>query len=286
MKTERSSAPHSAQAERKHRQGEAKPTLLLLPGMVCNHRAWTAQIEALADVVEPCAVAYGSARSMTEMATVALHQAPRRFLLAGHSMGGRVAMEVFRLAPERVLGLCLMGTEHRSCPEGQQGERELAGRQALLRTAREEGMQAMAQSWLPHLIPASRQHDRHLVEAILQMIAEHSPEQLEAHIEAGANRPDSSPLLPCIQVPTLVLAGVDDAIRPVSAHREMAALIPGCQLRIVDHCGHMLTMEQPHAVNFAMRDWIVRSLASPIHMPDTMAPTSRLTSTNNKRTTA
>ncbi|WP_082321502.1 alpha/beta fold hydrolase [Stutzerimonas stutzeri] len=240
---------------------EPKPILLLLPGMICNHRVWAAQAEALSDLVEPCVAVYGPERSVTEMAVAVLRQSPQRFLLAGHSMGGRVAMEMLRLAPERVRGLCLMGTECKPCPAGQQGMQELASRHQLLQIAYADGMPAMAQAWLPRLIAASRLPDRSLANEILQMIADHSPEQLEAHIEAGASRPDSSTQLSSIRVPTLVLAGAEDALRPVAAHREMAALIPDCQLQIISDCGHMLPMEQPCVVNAAMRNWIVRSLA-------------------------
>ncbi|WP_437884341.1 alpha/beta fold hydrolase [Pseudomonas sp. LRF_L74] len=243
--------------------GVQRPVLLLLPGMVCNHRAWSAQIEGLADLAEPCVIDYGLARSLDGMARHVLAQAPTHFYLAGHSMGARVAMEVARQAPQRVLGLCLIGTEHRASPPGEQGRQEQAGRMALLDTANRHGMQRMAEDWLPHLLPQERQGDTALTSEILAMIAEHSPEQLAAHIDAGANRPDASELLPTLHMPTLLLAGSEDRIRPPQAHRDMAQRLPDCRLEIIQRCGHMLTLERPEAVNEAMRAWLQRCLRAP-----------------------
>lgn len=237
-----------------------KPALILLPGMVCNARAWRLQVKHLADLVELQVADYQLARSLTDMAKRVLEHAPDYFLIAGHSMGGRVAMEIVRLAPERVLGLCLIGTEHKRRPGAEQGERETASRLALLKVARDQGMTAMAHAWLPHLIPAAQLNDQPLIDEIMQMIAEHTPDQLAAHIDAGASRPDAADVLASLQVPTWILAGAEDKIRPPSGHLEMATLVPHSQLRIIQNCGHMLTVEQPTEVNTCMREWIAKCL--------------------------
>jgi pimeloyl-ACP methyl ester carboxylesterase len=229
---------------------------MLLPGMVCNRRVWRHQARHLADRCEPCVADYGDARHMGDMARAVLAQAPERFLLAGHSMGARVAMEVQRLAPERVAGLCFAGTEYGACPAGEAGRQETEGRDALLAVARKQGMPAMARRWLPALIPAARLNDKALVEELLTMIAEHSPDDLEAHIAAGASRSDSSAVLQSISVPTLLLAGAEDQLRPPAAHREMAAMIPDARLVEIPGAGHMLTMENPEAVNAALDQWV------------------------------
>lgn len=243
--------------------GVARPVLLLLPGMVCNHRAWAAQIEGLADLIEPCVIDYGQARSFDDMARRVLAEAPPHVYLAGHSMGGRVALEIVRLAPQRVLGLCLIGTEHRASPSGEQGLQEQAGRLALLKTANRQGMRRMAEEWLPHILPQERLDDTALSAEIVTMLAEHSPAQLAAHIEAGANRPDASELLSELHMPTLLLVGADDRIRPPQGHRDMAARLPNCRLEIIERCGHMPTLERPNAVNEAMRVWLERCLRRP-----------------------
>src|SRR5690606_18689164 len=111
--------------------------------------------------------------------------------LAGHSMGGRIAIEVCRLAPDRVERLCLLSTEHRPRPSGREGEEETKGRLALLHLARDNGMRAMALAWIPKLVAEQHLGDAGLVERIVSMIERYTPEQLEAHIEAGHTRPDS-----------------------------------------------------------------------------------------------
>ncbi|MEO1902821.1 MAG: alpha/beta fold hydrolase [Alcanivorax sp.] len=242
-----------------------QPVLMLLPGMVCNGRAWRHQVRHLAGRCEARIADYGDARHMTDMARAVLDQAPERFLLAGHSMGARVAMEVQRLAPHRVVGLCFAGTEYGPCPAGEAGRRETETRNGLLALAREQGMPAMARRWLPALIPEARLADESLVEEILAMIAEHSPDQLEGHIAAGAARPDSRAVLRSISTPTLLLAGAEDRLRPPAAHRDMAALIPAARLVEIPGAGHMLTMENPEAVNAALDQWVAecRSFYSP-----------------------
>jgi len=234
-----------------------RPVLLLLPGMVCNHRIWTAQIEGLADLVEPWVMAYDPAPSMTEMARCVLDQAPATFFLAGHSMGARVAMEVTRLVPERVRALCLIATEHRAAPSGQQGRTESAARMKLLETAKHHGMQRMAEDWLPQLVAGNNQV---LAAVIIGMLVEHTPEQLAAHIAAGMTRQDASDLLSGLKIPVLLIAGSEDMIRPLQGHEEMMRLLRDGELKVIAQCGHMPTLEQPEQVNAAMRRWIVNSL--------------------------
>ncbi|NKF22249.1 alpha/beta fold hydrolase [Solimonas marina] len=241
----------------------AVPALLMLPGMLCNEQSWLAQQQALAPLLHSEVVRYplSRCRSLTDMAAHVLEAAPSSFLLAGHSMGGRVALEILRLAPERVAGLCLIGTEHLPNPGGERGQQETAGRLALLETARRAGMRAMAEAWLPNLLPEARRQDASLVEAITQMMADHSAEQLQAYIEAGASRPDSTTLLSAITVPTLLIGGKQDRIRPLAILEDLHRLVSGSTLLAIDGCGHMPMMEYPEPVNAAMREWVLRCLA-------------------------
>ena len=234
----------------------ARPPLLLLPGMVCNHRSWASQIENLADLAAPRVVDYQQDQSLEAMAKRVLSTTSQHFYMAGHSMGARVAIEVARQAPDRILGMCLIATEHRASPSGDQGAQEQAGRLALLDTAKRFGMWRMAQDWLPMLVPPERQGDAALASEIMTMIAEHSPQQLAAHIQAGANRPDTSDLLPTLHIPTLLVAGSNDRIRPPQALKDMADLLPDCALEVIQDCGHMPTMEHADAVNKSMRAWL------------------------------
>jgi pimeloyl-ACP methyl ester carboxylesterase len=131
---------------------------------------------------------------------------------------------------------------------------------ALLKIAQEQGMRAMAKEWAKGMVHPDR-IGTPLFEQVLDMFDRGSAAQYAAQINALLNRPDAAPLLPGIQCPTLVLTGRDDAWSGPAQHQAMATAIPGAQLVIVEHCGHMCTMEQPQAVSAALADWLRRSIA-------------------------
>lgn len=233
-------------------------TLMLLPGLMCDDAVWTGQMAALPQA--RCVVpAWGLTDSLTAMAEQVLKDAPTEtFALAGHSMGGRVALEVMRLAPERVERLALLDTGTHTLAAGEAGEKEKAGRMALLAIARSRGMRALGDQWARGMVHPDRL-DTPLFESILDMLERSSPAQFAAQINALLNRPDAAPLLTAIQCPTLILCGADDAWSPPAQHRAMHAAVKGSTLCLVEHSGHMSTMEQPAAVSAALADWLARN---------------------------
>jgi pimeloyl-ACP methyl ester carboxylesterase len=232
------------------------PTLVLLPGLVCDAAVWQPQVDALREQVHCHVVDYGTRHSLRAMAEHALATAPsQRFALAGHSMGGRVAFEVMRLAPERVTHLALMDTASHPLPEGEAGAAERAGRMALLDLARTDGMRAMGRRWGTPMVHPDRVGTP-MFEAMLDMIERCTPEIFEAQIQALLGRPDAAPLLATIRCPTLLLCGRDDQWSPPSRHEFMRDAMAGSTLVVVEHCGHMCTLEQPEAVSRAMADWL------------------------------
>lgn len=232
------------------------PTLMLLPGLMCDAAVWAPQVAALqAQCVVP---AWGLCDSLTAMAQQVLEEAPtERFSVAGHSMGGRVALEVMRLAPQRVERLALLDTGTQPLAAGEAGEKERAGRMALLAQARTQGMRAMGRQWARGMVHPS-QLDTPLFESILDMIERSNPEQFAAQINALLTRPDAGALLPTIQCPTLVLCGREDGWSPPAQHEVMRNAITGAELCIIEHCGHMCSMEQPQAINNALAAWLRR----------------------------
>lgn len=233
-------------------------TLMLLPGLNCDAAVWVPQVAALQGQAHCVIPAWGLRDSLTAMAQQVLAEAPtERFCVAGHSMGGRVALEVMRLAPQRVERLALLSTGTHPLPAGEAGEKEKAGRWALLKIAREQGMRVMAKEWAKGMVHPDRLGTS-LFEQVLDMFERGSAAQYAAQINALLNRPDAAPLLPGITCPTLVLTGRQDAWSGPAQHEAMAAAVPHAQLVIVEHSGHMCTLEQPRAVSDALEGWLRR----------------------------
>lgn len=228
-------------------------SLVLLPGLLCDRAVWRSQIDALG----PAFVTdYGALDSLAAIAAHVLATAPAGALaVAGHSMGGRVAFEMQRQAPERIERLALLDTSYHPLADGEAGEKERAGRLALLAKARSDGMRAMARDWALGMVHPSR-HDGPVFEAVLDMFERHTPDIFAAQINALLNRPDCSGLLGTIRCPTLLLCGREDAWSPPSRHEHMHHAITGSRLVVVEQCGHMSTMEQPDAVSRALADWL------------------------------
>lgn len=227
--------------------------LYLLPGLMCDERIWAPQAAALA-AYRPVAVhGYGEARSLATMAERVLATAPERFSLAGHSMGGRVALEVMRLAPERVERLALLDTGVHPLSPG-----ETEKRRALLELGIREGMPALVDAWLPPMVHPSLRHEDFL-RPLREMCISAGLDRYEAQMTALLERPDARPVIATIRCPTLVGTGSDDAWAPVEQHRAIAAEIHGATLVIFDRAGHMAPVEAPEQVTAALCDWLAAS---------------------------
>jgi pimeloyl-ACP methyl ester carboxylesterase len=238
-------------------QKAPRKPLLFLPGLLCDREVWEPQAQALADVAECTTAEWGHEHSLVDMARAALLIAPERFAVAGHSMGGRIALEVYRAAPERVTHIALLNTGYLPRAQDAAGEQEARNRYALLEIARTQGMPAMARQWIPPMINPARHGDSALIEAILEMFARKTPEIFEAQIRALLTRPDGTPVLEQIHCPALLLSGREDAWSPPARHADMAAKIPGpSSVVTVPDCGHMSTLEQPAAVAEELRSWL------------------------------
>lgn len=234
-----------------------KTSLVLVPGLLCDEAVWTHQSDALANLADVQIATNGPRDSLAAMAEAIIAEAATpRFAIAGHSMGGRVALEVIRRVPDRVTALALLDTGYQALAPGDAGEREVAGRMALVEKARRHGMRAMGWEWLQGMVYPSRLSDAILVNAILDMIARRTPDLYAAQTRALIARPDATPVLQKIRCPTLVLCGRDDLWSPPQRHEAICDLIPGSSLTVVPYCGHMSTMEKPAAVTQALRAWL------------------------------
>jgi pimeloyl-ACP methyl ester carboxylesterase len=231
-------------------------TLVLVPGLMCDAAVWRHQVMVLGAGRDIHVAEHALSDTLGAMAQRILDAAPQRFALAGHSMGGRVALEVVARAPQRVSRLALLDTGYESLARGDAGDREKAGRYRLLEVAQRDGMLVMAKDWARGMVHPARLTDLKLMDDIHSMIARAGVAQFAAQISALLARPDRAALLATLNMPTLVLCGRDDNWSPLSRHEEMARLIKGSHLVSVPDCGHMSTMERPEAITAALLDWL------------------------------
>jgi pimeloyl-ACP methyl ester carboxylesterase len=234
-------------------------TLILLPGLLCDAALWREQIahfsaRVQADTNRPMPVQVADLTkddSIAAMAARVLTWAPPKFYLAGLSMGGYVAFEILRQAPDRVLRLALLDTSARpDSPE------QSARRRGLVDLAQRGRFRGVTPRLLPLLLAKDRLEDEHLTAAVMGMAERVGAEAYLRQQQAILGRIDSRPSLPAIACPTLVVCGTEDALTPVEHSQEIAAAIPGATLHLLDGAGHLTTMEQPRAVNALLDQWI------------------------------
>ena len=226
--------------------------LLLLSGLLSDGALWRAQVDGFADVAAALVPDLSRDDTIAGMARRALAAAPPRFALAGLSMGGYVAMEIMRQAPERVTRLALLGTSARTDTPEQAGRRREA-----IALAEGGGFGRVADRMLPNLIHPDRLGEEALVSAIRAMAARLGKDGFLRKQRAIMERIDSRPDLPHVACPTLVLCGREDASSPLFLHEEMASLVPGARLEVIERCGHMSAMERPVEVTAALRRWLL-----------------------------
>lgn len=233
--------------------------LVLLPGLMCDHTVWQPLLPWLTND-RPCTVVdHGGASSLAQMARQLLQDAPPYMVLAGHSMGARVALEVLRLAPERVKGVALLDTGYLPKPTGAAGEEEASKRFRLLKIAQEKSVRAMAQEWVQGMVHPDRLADTELIERILAMFDRKTADIFANQIHALLNRPDGSDVLRHLRVPTLLQCGKQDTWSPPSQHAAMQALATQAVFDVIEDAGHMAPMERPEAVATSMLRWLAQT---------------------------
>ncbi|MGV0958951.1 MAG: alpha/beta fold hydrolase [Limnohabitans sp.] len=231
-------------------------SVLLVPGLMCNEAVWAPVISLIGHAATCQVVDHGLARSLPQMAEQLLRQAPARFAVAGHSMGARVALEVYRQAPERVSHIALLDSGHLPRALGVAGVQEQDKRYQLLHMARTQGVRHMARVWVQGMVHPQRLSDAGLIESIVQMFERKTPEVFEAQIQALLDRPDATAVLQSLTVPTLIACGDQDLWAPIAQHQAMQALVPKAVLQTVPDAGHMAPMEQAQAVAAMLLRWL------------------------------
>lgn len=228
----------------------AKPALVLVPGLNCTADLFAPQAEALADLAGITIADHSSDDTVEEIAKRLLAAAPPRFALAGLSMGGYVALEVMRQAPQRVQKLALLDTRASAdMPE----DTEI--RMAAIKMAQTGRFDDIHGVLWPRLVHLKRVGDKDLEATVRSMADQTGPARFIRQQKAVIARPNFEPGLKAIRCPTLVLVGDEDAITPPFMSEDMAEAIPGAKLTVVADCGHLSTLERPEAVNAALVEW-------------------------------
>jgi pimeloyl-ACP methyl ester carboxylesterase len=225
--------------------------ILLVPGLVSSPRIYTPVIPALWRFGPVTVANHIRDDNMGAIARRILAEAPPRFALAGHSMGGYIAFEIMRQAPERVAKLALINTQARpDTPEAS------TRRRGMMERARNGDYRGVLDELFPGFVHPSRHADASLRQLVYDMGADVGADAFIRQQTAVMSRPDSRPTLAWIRCPTLVLTGDEDNTIPNALSSEMANGIPGARLVILANCGHLPQPEQPQACADALVEWL------------------------------
>lgn len=225
--------------------------VLLIPGLSCNRRIWQPQIDALKDRAECWVAPLPAIDDLGAIAEAILEEAPRRFCLAAFSMGGYIAFEILRRAPERVDRLCLLATTaKRDTPS-------LAmRRRTMLKALERVGYLEMWRLAIQRLVTPENRTNPALMADLVGQVYETGRHAFVSHQEAMLRRGDYRDVARSIRCPTTVIAGREDIATTVDEMAGLARSIPRARMVVVDRAAHMLTVEQPNATSIAMRQWL------------------------------
>jgi pimeloyl-ACP methyl ester carboxylesterase len=225
--------------------------LVLIPGLLSDRTVWQGVIDMLGDNYQCRVPELFDFENLTVMAEYVLDINSGMLAVAGHSMGARVAMEMSRIAPDRVERLALLdaGAHPRN-------ETEHVGRLKLVELGQQHGMQAVANQWLPPMMNLEQPGSSEVMNKLEAMVMRMNPEIHRRQIQALLDRPDATTYIPTIQCPTLVALGRQDFWAPVKAHEEIHVMLPNSHLEIIENAGHFLPVEQVEETSRILRYWL------------------------------
>ena len=226
------------------------PTFALIPGLLSDQIVWEDLAGALFGKGEVHHADLRPYSTISEMARSVLDQTHGPLIPIGHSMGARAALEIARMAPERVPALVLADTGMHPLKPG-----ELEKREEKIRLGH-ESMEKLADAWLPPMVSEKHHGDQRLMGALRAMVLRADADQHERHLRALISRPDAARYIPNIKCPVLLVVGDEDQWSPVSQHEEIAALLSDCTLEVIKGAGHFAPIERASHVTSIIASWL------------------------------
>jgi pimeloyl-ACP methyl ester carboxylesterase len=228
-------------------------TLVTIPGIMSDSRTWDAVAQTIKSKSTPMHVAdTGRDATIEAMAARALSATDGDLVVLAHSMGGRVALEIGRQAPERLRGMVLANTN----TEGL-GDHEIAHREVRIAEANGD-MSAYARGWVPKVISAASKRKPLLVASIIKMVEDCAPEVHERQNRALIARPDATCYLQKLRFPILLVTGSEDHLSSRASNEEIAKHLNNAEIRLIDDAGHLLPFEQPEILGETILNWFSR----------------------------
>ncbi|TDT74780.1 pimeloyl-ACP methyl ester carboxylesterase [Litoreibacter halocynthiae] len=225
--------------------------LVFLPGMMCDARLFAPQIAAFSVDRAVQVAPIGGADNVADLAAEVLAHAPPRFALAGLSMGGIVAMEAFRQAPDRIDRIAFLDTNPKA-----EADAVAKGREPQIARAKAGELRTIMRDEMKPRYLADGPNRAAILDLCMDMADALGPEVFVRQSHALQTRPDQQDTLRQIEVPTLALCGREDTLCPIHRHELICSLVSSATLEIIDGAGHLPTLEQPDATNAALNRWL------------------------------
>jgi len=225
----------------------------MVPGMMCDERIFSPQIEALSQNLEVTIADISNFSSVRELASDVLKKAPKSFSLLGHSMGGIVAMEIYSLEPNRIEKLILMDTN----PKAELDEVKLKREPQIREVNKGKLLEVMRDEMKPNYL-AESENKSSVLNVCMDMALNLGPDVFINQSRALQSRLDQQNTIQSINIPVLIMCGSEDKLCPVERHEMMHNMISDSDLKIINNAGHMPTLEQPRETTEVIKEWLMR----------------------------
>lgn len=225
----------------------------MVPGMMCDERIFSPQIEALSQNLEVTIADISNFSSVRELASDVLKKAPKKFSLLGHSMGGIVAMEIYSQEPNRIEKLILMDTN----PKAELDEVKLKREPQIREVNKGKLLEVMRDEMKPNYL-AESENKTNVLSVCMDMALNLGPDVFINQSRALQSRLDQQNTIQSIKIPVLIMCGSEDKLCPVERHEMMHNMISDSDLKIINNAGHMPTLEQPRETTEVIKEWLMR----------------------------